>query len=145
MADDYADAAVRHYRDAENLAERSRFDNAGYLIGYAAECAMKQKLRDLHGDQKKNFDGHHPQPQRQIRTFLEGRGLSGPWLSLVKNRSLFLGWSPDIRYASNDQIDSKKYAVWKVDAERVMSAAKLRWSQPPVKPGTPDSGETNAP
>ena len=145
MADDYADAAVRHYRDAENLAERGRFDNAGYLIGYAAECAMKQKLRDLHSDPNRDFDGHHPGPQRQIRMFLEGRGLSGPWLSLVRNRSLFRGWSPDIRYASNGQINAGKYDGWKADAERVLSAAKLRWRQPPVQPGAPDSGETNAP
>jgi hypothetical protein len=145
MVDNYAEAAVRHYQDALNLAECGRFDNAGYLIGYAAECAMKKKLRDLHRNQKLKIDGHHPEPQRQIRTFLEKNRLSGPWLSLARNTNLFRGWSPDIRYASDGQIDGEKYLGWKAEAERVLSEARLRWKQEPAKPGAPESGETNAP
>jgi len=66
MVDDYAQAPVRHHQDS---AELDRFDNAGYLMGFAAECAMKKKLRDLHGDQNLKFDGYHPVKTRQRKIY----------------------------------------------------------------------------
>jgi len=33
MSEDYASAALRHFSDAEKLADDERYDNAGYLIG----------------------------------------------------------------------------------------------------------------
>jgi hypothetical protein len=144
MADDYAQAAVRHYQDAENLAKLGRFDNAGYLIGFAAECAMKKKLRDLHGNQSQNFDGHHPVPQKQIRTFLEGRRLTGPWLAIARDRNLFAGWNVEVRYAADGLVNEAMYQRWKSAAERVLSEARLRWKPETVRPVAQDSGGTNA-
>jgi len=134
---------VRHYEDAENLARLGRFDNAGYLIGFAAECAMKKKLRDLHGNQTQNFAGHHPEPQKQIRTFLEGRSLAGPWLAMARDRNLFAGWNIEVRYAADGRVDEATYRKWKSSAERVLSAAKLRWKSEPVTPAQ-GGGGTNA-
>jgi hypothetical protein len=144
MADDYAQAAVRHYRDAEILAELGRFDNAGYLMGFAAECAMKKKLRDLHRNQNMKFDGHHPEPQRQIRIFLQGRGLGGPWLALASDRNLFAGWRVEGRYAPDGHVSAATYQKWKSSAERVLSETKLRWKGAPVRTAAPKKGETNA-
>jgi hypothetical protein len=39
--ENYEDAAVRHYDDAKALRDSGRGDNAGHLIGFAAECAIK--------------------------------------------------------------------------------------------------------
>src|SRR5258708_379943 len=145
MADDYAQAAVRHYNDAEILAGLGRFDNAGYLMGFAAECAMKKKLRDLHGNQKLKFDGHHPEPQRQIRIVLEGRSLSGPWLAIARDRTFFRGWTVEGRYAPDGQISPVTYQAWKASAERVLSEAKLRWKRAPATPPASEGGDANAP
>ena len=41
----YEHAAMRHFADAEDLAARRRLDNAGHLIGLAAECAVKHAVR----------------------------------------------------------------------------------------------------
>ena len=40
-------AARRHFADAEDLAGRRRLDNAGHLIGLAAECAVKHAIRQI--------------------------------------------------------------------------------------------------
>lgn len=44
MADDYANAATRHFRDGELLAQEARISNADQLFGFAAECAIKSAL-----------------------------------------------------------------------------------------------------
>jgi HEPN domain-containing protein len=41
VRENYASAASRHVRDARTLCEASRWDNAGYLAGYAVECGVK--------------------------------------------------------------------------------------------------------
>ncbi len=41
IPDDYASAAARHVNDARLLCEADRWDNAGYLAGYAIECSVK--------------------------------------------------------------------------------------------------------
>lgn len=42
---DYPDAAARHLADAAALLPASRFDGAGYLAGYVAECALKSLIQ----------------------------------------------------------------------------------------------------
>ncbi len=60
MPEAYGDAAKRHYADARMLAASQRYDNAGHLIGFAAECALKHAL-DLHEPQAENPKLHLPQ------------------------------------------------------------------------------------
>ncbi len=38
--DDYPGAASKHVLDGEALLAAGRFDGAGYLAGYAVECAI---------------------------------------------------------------------------------------------------------
>lgn len=49
MAEDYALAAIRHFRDAALLEESRRVANADQLFGFAAECAIKRALVELPG------------------------------------------------------------------------------------------------
>lgn len=44
MAENFASAAARHLDDAQILLGEHRFDNAAYLAGYVAECALKVLL-----------------------------------------------------------------------------------------------------
>ena len=47
LMESFEHAAKRHFADAEDLAGRQRLDNAGYLIGLAAECAVKHAVRNV--------------------------------------------------------------------------------------------------
>ncbi|MFC3984161.1 hypothetical protein [Streptosporangium jomthongense] len=42
--DDYAHAALRHYRDAVYLHDDKRLPNADHHYGFAVECALKSLL-----------------------------------------------------------------------------------------------------
>ncbi|HIE9582139.1 TPA: hypothetical protein ACXRY6_000091 [Klebsiella variicola subsp. variicola] len=42
--ENYREAAIRHLNDSEKLLESNSVDNAGHLIGFAAECAIKYKI-----------------------------------------------------------------------------------------------------
>ena len=48
LMESFEHAARRHFADAEDLADRQRLlDNAGHLIGPAAECAVKHAVRHV--------------------------------------------------------------------------------------------------
>src|SRR6266511_2976341 len=44
MPENYVSAAARHLDDAQVLLNSQRYDNAAYLAGYVAECALKVLL-----------------------------------------------------------------------------------------------------
>jgi hypothetical protein len=126
LPDDYSSAAKRHSVDAKTLSSAARYDNAGHLIGFAAECAMKYKLRALHKAPTLNFEGHHPRPQTMIRQFLQGRRLAGPWLALVSGSPLFNDWRIDDRYAPDGTVTKDMYDAWEASAEKIMNMAGIR-------------------
>jgi HEPN domain-containing protein len=70
---DYKQAALRHYMDAESLAAVGRYDDAGHLIGLAAECALKHGIQGFTIPQNKAIEGHLPSVKYTIRTILNGR------------------------------------------------------------------------
>ncbi|OIP35550.1 MAG: hypothetical protein AUK27_04175 [Deltaproteobacteria bacterium CG2_30_66_27] len=49
MSEDFASAAVRHFRDGTLLEGERRIPNADQLFGFAAECAIKSALVGLPG------------------------------------------------------------------------------------------------
>jgi hypothetical protein len=49
VPDDFAGAAIRHFRDGQLLEEKRRVSNADQLFGFAAECAIKSALVGLPG------------------------------------------------------------------------------------------------
>jgi hypothetical protein len=49
MPEDYAAAAIRHFRDAGLLEQGHRIANADQLFGFAAECAIKRVLVEFPG------------------------------------------------------------------------------------------------
>ncbi|MFZ4700934.1 MAG: hypothetical protein ACOYMG_12870 [Candidatus Methylumidiphilus sp.] len=63
MDENFTQAALRHWRDAELLKEQNRVDNADQLYGFAAECAIKQALLHLpafanHGNLHQPYKEH---------------------------------------------------------------------------------------
>ncbi|WP_157064035.1 hypothetical protein [Methylobacterium tarhaniae] len=126
MPDDYAAAAARHYHDAESLAANARYDNAGHLIGFAIECAIKKKLREIHKNPTMICEGHHPTVQAELRRTLSSRGMSGPWLSISQDKKLLQGWLVGDRYSADGAVSQAKYGEWLASAQKVLSVAGIK-------------------
>lgn len=127
MPDDYAEAAVRHYRDAESLAAAGRYDNAGHLVGFAAECAIKNAIRKIERKPNAFIEGHFPEPLIAFRQAVERSRTSGPMLALSRDRAYFRGWSVNDRYLSDDHVTPAQYETWKDSAQKAFRLTQLRY------------------
>ena len=118
-------AARRHFADAEDLANRQRIDNAGHLIGLAAECAVKHAVRRVAPNPPRI---HFPKLTAEMRKFggrntvlhKVRRALSPP-----ARASVFDDWYIAMRYCADGHVADAQYRKWKVAAGRIMSAASI--------------------
>lgn len=110
------DSAERHYVDACSLLASQRFDNAGYHFGFAAECAIKQKMLNLGlFTDEDAFWRHFPEMKAKAALAISGRrALSTK--SLLNRASFMQHWDTDMRYSQNSSITQKKAESWKIDA-----------------------------
>lgn len=125
LMESHEHAARRHFADAEDLAARQRLDNAGHLIGLAAECAVKHAVRHLAPNPP---HVHFPELTAGIRQ-LGGRH---PVISKIRRAlsppahgSVFDNWSIAMRYRADGHVEDAQYRKWKVAAGRIMSAASI--------------------
>lgn len=124
MAENYSEAAVRHFKDSDLLAKSSRWGNAGHLMGFAAECAVKYRLQTLRPSAQAPH-GHFPDLINIAKKHLSGRRdttLHG----ILKMATLMEGWDVSDRYAANAAIGKPQYDLWRQHASRLMSAAGLK-------------------
>ncbi|MGO4167880.1 hypothetical protein [Novosphingobium sp. YAF33] len=126
MADDYAASAKRHSEAASDLAANAKYDNAGYLIGYTAECAIKHKMRQVSGQATERIEGHCPNIMNALRLRIQHRGLTGQWLQVVRGPNPLSDWEVDQRYASNGHVTKEKFEDWQKFANRLMSLAGIK-------------------
>lgn len=124
----YAIAAVRHFEDAEQLAERQRFGGAGHLIGFAAECAIKHAVEGLR-PQNRAPHLHFPELVERAKKLLNGRRKHSVF-TLLQHRAFMDGWEVDHRYGDNDVVAPAIYRTWRTDASRALGAAGLRRTSP---------------
>ena len=125
LMESYEHAARRHFADAEDLADRERLDNAGHLIGLAAECAVKHAVRRVTPNPRPI---HFPKLTAEIRKYggrdtvlyKVRRALSPP-----SHGSVFDDWSIKMRYGADGHVAGAQYLKWKVAAGRIMSAASI--------------------
>lgn len=128
MTETYDQAALRHYTDAKHLAAIKRFDNAGHLIGFSAECAIKYAfamtepdddlprvhLPDLANAALKRVKDRNPR-KNALRNLL------------MATRDGFLhDWRVAGRYDVDGCIDKLTYRRWESLARRALAAAGLR-------------------
>lgn len=95
--ENYANAAQRHWKDAEILFNADRIANADHLYGLAAECALKALWEPFPGSsEKKNFRVHMDGNKLfdNLVSFLNSRNLN---LSLPENPP-YDDWAIDQRY-----------------------------------------------
>lgn len=55
MGENYYEAAIRHFVDGSILENEECYDNAVYLFGYAAECALKSLISVYCGQNSSEF------------------------------------------------------------------------------------------
>jgi hypothetical protein len=116
----YANAAVRHYANAQVLREAGQLDNAGHLVGFAGECAVKHHITTLKpslGAQR----AHWPTLLLIARKHLNSRGAGNVFL-----QSLFSGWTVERRYAQTGHTTHAELVSWFKDARRLLAVAKIK-------------------
>lgn len=129
MNEDYPAAALRHLQDAEALAQAGRFDNAGHLIGFAAECAAKAAWRRHFPDEKIKFI-HFPELRDIIRKKFNGLKDTALRAFVLSHPDLLPGWEIDLRYAPEGTVDPDTVALWHQQTRRLMHAAGLKRETP---------------
>lgn len=121
MADDFGQAAERHRRDAKKLAEHGRYQNAGHLIGFAAECLVKAELTraGITIDWKSGLRCHFPALQAAISNSGYGHVMSK--VSQVLAPKFLDGWTADLRYEPNmKKADAEtRWQNWHKDVDSV--------------------------
>ncbi len=128
MPESYSEAALRHSADADHLAASGHLDGAGYLIGFAVECAIKCAIMVArpavgapHIHMPKLIDG--------AKKALQGRRKHAMFTVLEK-AAFMQNWAIEVRYAGNGAVNADQYGQWRLDANRALAAASLRRIQP---------------
>jgi hypothetical protein len=124
MDEDYGAAAVRHLTDADILAGGQRWVGAGHLVGFAAECAIKYRIKTLRPEQDAPY-GHLPEILDVARRHLAGRRATSLH-AVLKMSNLMEGWRVSLRYSHDRAVDQARYSLWREHAVRLVGAAGLR-------------------
>jgi hypothetical protein len=123
--EDYPAAALRHLQDAEALAQAERFDNAGHLIGLAAECAAKAAWRHHFPRDDIKFI-HFPILRNLIRKKFKGLRDTALREFVLKHSDPLPGWEVDLRYAPDATVTRETFNLWRQRTQRLMHAAGLK-------------------
>lgn len=128
MPEAYGDAAKRHYTDARTLAAAQRYDNAGHLIGFAAECALKHAL-NLHEPAEENPKLHLPQIVSVMLKRLKSRNPKTATLRtllLQYQATFFNDYDVSDRYSATGTVSPAMFGQWEAMAKRTFGAAGIR-------------------
>lgn len=126
MAESFPDAARRHRNDAKHLATNRRFQNAGHLLGFAAECLAKEILvgAGIPIDRSSGFREHFPTLGRKIQ--LNGRTRVMALLMPIVQVVTFLdGWQAECRYETDipPQDAEARFKSWCADVDSLFKSA----------------------
>lgn len=135
---DLVNSARRHLAAGDRLSgdpehHRKRdLGVAGYLYGLAAECALKQLMREggvarLPEAQKREdpYFAHFPELKAMLRDRIEGRRAAA-LLSIAKDDALMNGWDVRMRYAPNDEIQQDHVRKWRDQATKLVNKVESR-------------------
>lgn len=128
-----ANAALRHKRCAMRLAARQEQAQAGYLIGLAAECALKYHMQGVgfvlirarRRNRKTTPDPlflHFPDLQAEFLS--QGQGILGASVArLLADPQLFNGWTVKMRYRDEKSSPAivRRYERWLEQTDRIFA------------------------
>jgi len=124
VPEDYESAAIRHFEDATALQSSGRPDNAGHLVGFAAECAIKHRILNLR-PQANSPHGHFPELLVIARKHLGARGNFSNMYNVLKG-DVFPGWDVNRRYYETGSTSEAELAGWFSTAKRLFATARLK-------------------
>ena len=124
MPEDYESAAIRHFEDAVALQSSGRLDNAGHLVGFAAECAIKSKIRALQSANDAPH-GHLPDLLLAARKQLGPRSNYTQMFDLLKPDT-FSGWNVNRRYHATGGTTEQEVTKWFKMTSRLLATAGLK-------------------
>jgi len=130
LGEDFGASAQRHRRDAHFLAANDRFQNAGHLVGLAAECAAKHAL-DRAGiaiDHKSGFRTHFPRLRTRIMISGQTRHMA-LLLPIIGPSQYLSGWNIDQRYEPPcaDHDTKQRYELWAADVDKLFCLVGIFW------------------
>lgn len=127
--ENYAEAALRHWKDAELLEKESRVENADHHYGFAAECAIKKVLVAFptfssQGELGASYKKHVNMLWEKVND--QSLQKSYPGLSaLLKSANPFLDWEVNQRYAADGGVSKVAMASHKKSASRLLGSVNL--------------------
>lgn len=122
--EDYKSAALRHFADAKTLREAARRDNAGHLVGFAAECAIKSKITTISADGASPH-GHLPEFLIAARKHLGPRANYSDMYNLIKVE-IFRTWNVNRRYLATGNTTDEELDDWFKVTRRLFQQAQLK-------------------
>lgn len=109
-----------------HLAAADRFQNAGHLIGFAAECMAKDILTNtgITIDKASGFREHFPKLGNKIRIDAKTRIMAG-LIPIMRSASFLDGWTAESRYEAKLSLSDAKtrYTTWRTDVGALFTAA----------------------
>lgn len=124
MAEDYESSAIRHYEDAVTLRDEGRLDNAGHLIGFAAECAIKFNIANLRPQQNAPH-GHLPDLLLAARKHMGQRSGYIAMHQLLKG-DVLAGWAVNRRYEPTGNTSEEEFNRWLENSKRLLATAGIK-------------------
>ena len=124
MADNYESAAFRHFYDAAKLKTAGSIDNAGHLVGFAAECAIKYRISSLRTAVNCPH-GHLPELLIAARKHFGQRSGYTAMYDVVK-ADIFKGWNVNLRYDATGHTDPVELIKWFEVTRRLFATAGLK-------------------
>jgi len=127
--ENYASAAVRHWKDAELLARENRVENADHHYGFAAECAIKKVLITSHAFAASGvLDSSYKQHINLLWDKVGHQSLQKSYpqlLAILKVANAFSDWDVNQRYFITGAVTSAAMESHKKTASRLLGAVNL--------------------
>ncbi|MBK6596257.1 MAG: hypothetical protein IPG23_28170 [Burkholderiales bacterium] len=127
--ENYSNAAVRHWKDAELLESGNRVENADHHYGFAAECAIKRVLIAFPAFSASGVLGSSYKQHINVLWDKVGhQSLQKSYpklLAILKVTNAFSDWAVDQRYFGDGAVTSAALASHKKAASRLLGAVNL--------------------
>lgn len=135
MSENYMEAALRHWRDAELLKTQNRVENADQLYGITAECAVKLALSSSPGCTSKGVlrEGY----RKHIDVLwdkipVQSLAKRFPCLpALASLANPYQDWRIDQRYDADGSVQAPVVESHREIAKRLLGAVHLIGSRAP--------------
>jgi hypothetical protein len=120
VADNFPEAARKHVADSEALLNANRHDGAGYLAGYAVECALKTLIwvetGGAHGHNLNSLSARvlqlHSLSAQKTATYVTHPAIT----TLLYGTG---GWIETLRYQAEGTVSQADATAWVAEARRL--------------------------